>query len=487
MKAQLRFGNGPVEARSLKYVANACCGQLACGSEQTLIRRVVTDSRQTQPGDLFFALAGKRFDGHDFLGEVASKGAAAVVVNREKAPTQLPACAVVVVDDPRRALGRLATRYRQDFNLPVIAVGGSNGKTTVKELVSAVLRQRLETLWSEASFNNDIGVPLTLLRLENRHQVSVVEVGTNHPGELTALVKMLQPKFGVITNIGREHLEFFGDSAGVAQEEGSLAELLPADGMLFINGDCQWADAIASRTMARVVRVGLNPDNDWRAYDIAVGTRGVTFNVAAPKTGFSGQYSVKLLGRHQAVNALFAIAIGETFGLNQSEIRRGLAECSPPKMRLQLWQAGGVWVLDDTYNANADSMTAALQTLRELPCQGRRVAVLGDMAELGAHSLAAHEEIGRVAAELGVEQLFAVGQMANVVARAARTAGLVRIFEFADVEAAANAVKHLVKPGDLVLLKASRIVGMERVAEALRRGEMPRQCRRARSAEKRGR
>ena len=191
--------------------------------------------------------------------------------------------------------------------------------------------------------------------------------------------------------------------------------------------------------------------------------RGVRFQVDGPEAEFSGEYRIQLLGRHQVVNALFAIAVGMELGLGRAEVARGLAECRPPKMRLELWEFGGVRVLDDAYNANADSMVAALQTLRELPCKGRRVAVLGDMAELGAHSEAAHEEVGRRAAELGVGQLFAVGKMAPVMARAARDAGLNRVFEFADVETAAAAVKSFVKTGDVVLLKASRATRLERI------------------------
>ena len=386
----------------------------------------------------------------------------------------------------RAALGKLAAAYRREFALPVIAVGGSNGKTTVKELLASVLRQKFSTLWSESSFNNDIGVPMTLLRLEKSHQAAVLEAGTNHPGELAPLVKMIAPKFGIITSIGREHLEFFGDVAGVAQEEGVLAELLPADGKLFLNGDSEWADKIAARTKAQVVRVGLGEKNDWRAKKIRLDKNGVTFSVAAlcerrggdeearrsqtaaTSEDFAGEYRVNLLGKHQAVNSLLAIAIGVELGLTRDEIRDGLVACPPAKMRLNFWEANGVRVLDDSYNANADSTVAALETLCGLPLQGRRVAVLGDMAELGAHSVAAHAEVGRRAAELAVGQLFAVGKMAAVMAQAARDAGLMRVFEFAEVEAALNVVRSFVKPGDVVLLKASRAARLERIAEMLK-------------------
>jgi UDP-N-acetylmuramoyl-tripeptide--D-alanyl-D-alanine ligase len=457
-----------MESRHMKFIAKACAGKQLSGSPVVLVSGVCTDSRRAQAGDLFVALRGERFDGHDFLDNAIAKGAAAVMVERRKIPAKLPKCAVIAVSNTRKALGKLAAVYRKDFSLPIIVVGGSNGKTTTKDLIASVLRQKLATLWSNASFNNDIGVPLTLLRLEKSHQVAVMEAGTNHPGELAPLVKMIRPKHGVVTNIGREHLEFFGDIDGVVEEEGWLAELLPAEGKLFLDGDNPWTPHILRRTRATVVRIGLAESNDWRAGNIRLNSHSISFQVEAREEKFSGEYRVNLLGRHQAINALFAIAIGAESGLSREEIHRGLAECKPPNMRLQLWECNGVRVLDDAYNANADSTLAALQTLRDLPCNGRRVAVLGDMAELGAHSQAAHAEMGRCTAELGIGQLFAVGKMASVMARAARDAGLNRVFEFTDVESAGAAVKNFVKTGDTLLLKASRAAQLERISEILR-------------------
>jgi len=287
-------------------------------------------------------------------------------------------------------------------------------------------------------------------------------------------VRMVQPIYGVITCVGREHLEFFDDVAGVVQEEGWLAELLPVGGKLFVNGDDEWAAQAAERTRAQVVRVGFAEGCDWRARAVRLNTRGMRFQVDGPDRGWSGEYRIHLLGRHQVVNALFAIAIGMELGLSRAAVARGLAECRPARMRLELKEFHGVRLLDDAYNANADSMAVALETLRDLPCRGRRVAVLGDMAELGSHSESAHEEVGRRAAELGVGQLFAVGKMAAVMAGAARGAGLNRVFEFADVESAAAAVKSFVKAGDVVLLKASRATRFERIAEMLQAGEAAR-------------
>jgi UDP-N-acetylmuramoyl-tripeptide--D-alanyl-D-alanine ligase len=231
---------------------------------------------------------------------------------------------------------------------------------------------------------------------------------------------MIQPRFGVITSIGREHLEFFGDVMGVATEQGIIGELLPSDGKLFLEGDNPYSASIAARASAQVVTLGFSPSNHWRVIHVRAEKLGMTFRVEGPNQDFNGDYRIVLLGRHQAVNALFAIVLGIELGFSREAIERGLAECKPAKMRLQLWEHNGVRILDDAYNANADSMLAALQTLQDFPCKGRRVAVLGDMAELGVHTKAAHEEVGRRAAELGIEQLFAVGAMAGVMARAAR-------------------------------------------------------------------
>lgn len=452
-------------------MVSACGGELIRGSLATPFQRVNTDSRSAQRGDLFIALSGERFEGHDFLGEVTQKGVAAVVVERGRKIDPLPACAVVQVDNTRKAFGQLAKRYREDFSLPMIAVGGSNGKTSTKELIATVLKQKFAALWSEASFNNDVGVPATLLRLDNSHQVAVLEVGTNHPGELQPLLQMIQPQLGVITNIGREHLEFFGDLKGVVAEEGMLAEVLPTKGTLFLNGDNEWTNDLAGRSRAQVVRVGFGEGNDWRALDFRLEPQGMTFRVKSPRAEFDRQYRINLLGRHQVANSLFALAIGAELGLKGDEMERGLAECQPAKMRLQVWEWSGVRVLDDAYNANADSMIAALQVLQELPCKGRRVAVLGDMGELGEHSESAHAEVGRRAAELGVGQLIAVGKMAGVMAAAARQAGLTRVIELAEVEAAVPALKSFLKAGDTVLLKASRASRLERITQALRAGD----------------
>lgn len=448
-------------------MARAASGEQLTGLGETLVKRVCTDSRQVQAGDLFLALRGDRFDGHDFLKDVARQGVAGVMMERDRAVADLP-CAAITVDSTRAALGRLAGQYRADFNLPVIAVAGSNGKTTTKEILASVLRQKFNTLASKASFNNDIGVPTTLLELAAEHEAAVLEFGTNHPGELAPLLRLAQPSYGVLTSIGREHLEFFGDLDGVIREEGTLAEMLPPHGKLFLNADSPGAAAIMARARSAVVTVGLSEEADWRVTNLVFEPAGICFAAQTPRSAFNREFRVPLLGRHQAINSLLSIAVAAELGLTPEEVQRGLLACKAPKMRLQLSEWSGIRILDDAYNANADSMRAALETLADLPCAGRKVAVLGDMAELGAHGAAAHEEIGRLAAFAGIAHLVTVGPMAAVMARTAQEAGLASVAHFDKVDEAALSLKAYLRPRDLVLLKASRATGLERVAEEIR-------------------
>jgi UDP-N-acetylmuramoyl-tripeptide--D-alanyl-D-alanine ligase len=457
-----------MEPRSLEDLADACAGRLLHGNPRTLIRRVSTDSRLAGPGDLFVALAGPRFDGHDFVEQAARQGAAAVLVSGAKFIAPNIPCAVLSVADPRRALGEMAAVYRREFQPQMFAVAGSNGKTSTKDLLASVLRRRWQTLASEASFNNDVGVPLTLFKLEQSHQAAVLEAGTNHPGELAPLLRMIRPRFGVLTGIGREHLEFFGNLEGVAQEEGCLAEALPGEGKLFLNGDSECLAVVKARCWAPVVQVGFSEPNDWQALDAALDDNGTRFQVRSPRGEFDGEYRIQIWGRHHVRNALLALAAGAELGLTPEEARSGLAACPPSKMRMESWEIGGVRILDDAYNANLDSMRAALETLRDIPGFGKRMAVLGDMAELGEESAAAHEEIGRLALRYGVDTLVTVGSWAPWTAQAARESGLEDCHTFETVPEAAAYVKEMMKPGDLVLLKASRTSGFERIGAVLR-------------------
>lgn len=451
----------------LNFIAQSCSGALRHGDGSVAVRRICTDTRQVEPGDLFLALVGERFDGHHFLAQAAQRGAVALLVDQAHPAIGWPTLPTITVANTLEALGQIAAAYCQLYQPAMIAVGGSNGKTTTKEMLASVLRVHFQTLWSEASFNNSIGVPQTLLRLDKTHQAAVLEVGTNHPGELRPLLQMIRPQYGIITSIGREHLEFFGDLDGVAQEEGTLAEMLPARGRLFIHGDSPKVEAIIARAKCPVTTTGFGPANTWRASAVQVTPQGTQFNVQGLRPDFNGEYHVPLFGQHQALNALLVIALSVELGLSRIEISQGLAQCAPAKGRFQVRAVNGFTLVDDTYNANADSMLAALDTLRTLPCPGKRVAVLGDMMELGATSQAAHAEVGRRAAEAGLNALFAVGRWAKVMTEAAQAAGLKSTWDFETIATATPVVKPYLAPGDVVLLKASHATQLEKLSAEL--------------------
>jgi UDP-N-acetylmuramoyl-tripeptide--D-alanyl-D-alanine ligase len=455
-----------MEARDMNWVALASGGKFRSGSAAAPVLRVSTDSRTAGPGDLFVALRGERFDAHDFLPEVVARGVAGVLVAEGCEPRATGNAAVVTVPDTRVGLGRMAAKYRSEYPLPVVCVVGSNGKTTTKDLLAALVAGLGPVHRSEASFNNDVGVPLTLLGLGAGHRVAVLEAGTNHPGELAPLLASIAPKVGVLTGIGREHLEHFGSLEGVAAEEGTIASVLPADGLLVMNGDGDFADGIAARCRAEVVRFGEGVGNAWRVVSSRSTWEGQEFELASPVTGWSGLWRVGVPGRHMAVNAAGALAAACRLGVSVEPARTALAGFRATKQRLEVLEAGGVRILNDCYNANADSMAAALQTLFDLPCAGRRVAVLGDMAELGPASEPAHGEVGMLAVGR-VDMLFAVGQRAGVTAGAAAAAGMDGVSAHADVESLLPVLLEAVRPGDVVLIKASRSARLERVTAGL--------------------
>ena len=456
-----------MEPVTLQFIAEASQGTFHPHEAGCVrVSGVCTDSRHLRAGNLFLALSGERFDGHDFLKDSGLKKASAVVVSQNRltdVPQGIPA---VSVPNTREALGHIAAAYRNRFSLPVFCVAGSNGKTTTKELLAALLETQFSTLRSQASFNNDIGVPLSLLELDGSHRAAVLEAGTNHPGELAPLVRLIAPHYGVVPQIGREHLEHFGDIDGVIAEESALGEGLPADGVLFLNGDCEAARPLASRTLARVVRTGFDAGNDWQARILDNGWTSTRFEVTAPEPEWCGVFEIAVPGRHMVSNAILALAAAAELRVQPEAARKALSQFSGAKQRLQWSEQRGIRWLDDTYNANADSTLAALQTLSELPCTGRRVAVLGDMAELGEHTTEAHREVGAAAYRLGIDLLVCIGHSAGHTADGA--SGLRQVLTFSDVEQAVLALRPLIQPGDCVLAKASRSSRLERLFEALK-------------------
>jgi UDP-N-acetylmuramoyl-tripeptide--D-alanyl-D-alanine ligase len=449
---------------TLAEIAHATAGKLLAGNPALTLREISTDTRKLPAGCLFIAIKGENFDGHSFLPDAAQAGAAAALVHSP--PAALPAgLALVQVDDTRLGMGRLASYIRSHFRGRVIGIGGSNGKTSTKHLVDSVLKQRFRGTRSDKSFNNEIGVPLTLFAAGEQDDYVVVEMGTNHAGEMRVLTRIAQPDIGIIMNAAPEHLEGLGSLDGVRQEEASLVEGLKPAGLLIVNGDDDDLLRYASSYQGRRVTFGWRPTCDLFATDVRCDLGGTRFLV-------NGQWEaqVPLAGRHFAVNALAAIAAGRELGLTARDIAAGLAAASSPDMRMQLSRLGGLTILNDAYNANPASMSAALATLAALDVPGRRVAILGGMRELGPHSAQLHRDLGaEVAQTKEIDLLITVGDLAKDIATGARAAGMQEVQELESSEAAKAILPPLLQPTDTLLLKGSRGVRVEKVLEALDR------------------
>ncbi|SDX94916.1 UDP-N-acetylmuramoyl-tripeptide--D-alanyl-D-alanine ligase [Collimonas sp. OK242] len=445
-------------------------GLPAAGS-QVVVHGLSTDSRAVTPGSLFVALRGERFDAHDFLDQVVAQGAAAVVVERAPATLTVPA---LLVDDTRIALGTIGQRWRQQFTLPLIAVTGSNGKTTVKEMIAAILVAAFgidKSLATRGNFNNEIGVPLTLLRLEASHQAAVIELGMNHPGEIALLTALAEPTVALVNNAQREHQEFMASVAAVAEENGSVIRGLPANGIAVFPADDPytelWRGYAADK--AGSISFGLTPDADVSAsYTKAANGFGSDLMVSATTATGPQKFAVQLsaAGEHNVRNALAAIACTLAIGIDIAAIRRGLESFAPVSGRLQrkLAQAAGcagALVIDDTYNANPDSMRAAIDVLAQTA--EPRLLVLGDMGEVGNEGREFHQEIGAYAKQRGVTRLFTLGDMA---ADASAAFGP-QAQHFNDIAALLAALDAAMTPDATVLIKGSRFMKMERVVQHL--------------------
>lgn len=453
---------------SLSFIASATGGELWNVEATDMATGLSTDSRSLSRGDLFVALVGERHDAHGFLTPEMGRVASACMVERGRLGEELSGLPLIQVENSRAALGRLGSQYRGSFNLPVVCVTGSNGKTSTKRFLQTVLSARYQVCASPASFNNDIGVPLSLMNLEAQSTAGVFEVGTNHPGEIKPLVEMVKPNIGVMTSLGRSHMEFFGSVEAIADEKGWLAELLPAEGLFVVNGDMPHLERVLERVRARVVKVGFGEGNDWIVRSEGIGTGGMDFSVAAPAFDGACRFHLPVIGRHHLINATLAMAVGSELGLTPDELVRMTAQCEPAPMRADWESHGGVVVFDDTYNANADSMIAALQTLKDYPLTGARWAVVGDMGELGEFSAAGHREVGQIAAELGIDHVVGVGEWAGEVCAAARKGGVSSTYSFTEAGDVLPWLEPQLTSGDGILLKASRSTGLEGLAATLR-------------------
>jgi UDP-N-acetylmuramoyl-tripeptide--D-alanyl-D-alanine ligase len=450
-------------------------GTLLAGSADAVCTSAVIDSRKVEPGALFVAIRGPNHDAHAFLPDTVRAGARAVVVERAAFDARggaaaLPGpVAVIGVDDTTAALGALAAGHRRGFTGPVIAITGSNGKTTTKEMTAAILATRAPCLWTEGNLNNQYGLPLTLLRLAPEHRAAVVEIGTNHPGEIAPLAAIAAPTVGVITNVGTAHIEHLGSQDGIAQEKGALFAALGPDAVAVANLDDPRVAAQLARTRARRLGFGRSPEADVRAaHERALPDGGVAFELIAP----AGRRTVEVhgVGTALVINALAAAAAALAAGATLDDVARGLAAWRPPAGRLHpLVLPSGVTLLDDSYNANPQSMEVALRSLAALAAGRRGLAVLGDMGELGASAPEAHRAAGRLAAELGLDRVFALGEHAGEVLAGAVAAGLppARGWAGKDVEELTARLRAVLREGDWVLVKGSRAMRMERIVQAL--------------------
>lgn len=423
---------------------------------QATLADVCTDTRKIQPGSLFVCLRGERFDGHSFASQAAQLGAAALLVDHP-VDADVPQ---LVVTDTGKALLQLAGWYRRQFRLPVVGLTGSVGKTTTKEFVALVLGAKYNTLKTQGNLNNEIGVPQMLFRLEDSHTAAVIEMGMNHFGEISRLTRAVAPTVGLITNIGVSHIENLGSRAGILQAKLEILEGMAPDAPLIVNMD---------NDMLRTVKLGDRPlltfaiddqSADFTATDIA--EQGSTTTFTVHHSTFTQPVTIPTVGIHNVYNALAAMAVGYVTGVDPVAAAAALANYVPAGMRQNLVQVGGVQVIEDCYNASPDSMRAALQTLGKLPVH-RRYAVLGAMLELGDYAKEAHTQVGKMAAENGIDGVLAYGADAAYIVEAAKQAGLENARLFDTKEALAQSLAQQVQPGDGVLFKGSRGMHLEDV------------------------
>jgi UDP-N-acetylmuramoyl-tripeptide--D-alanyl-D-alanine ligase len=438
------------------------------------IARITTDSRDVRPKDLFVALQGERYDGHDFVGEALRRGAVGAIVRGDAGdrPTGDGAL-LLAVPDTLRAYQQLAAHHRSRFDVPLVAVTGSNGKTTSKDMTAAVLAERGTVLKTEGNLNNQVGVPRTLLGLSRRHEAAVIELGVDRVGQTTRLCEIVRPTIGIITNIGPDHLEFLGTIEVSAQSKAELLDMMPADGAVVLNADDPYYGYLAAWARCRVVSFGLSDAAQVSAREVIQDVdRGLRFQLVLPGRTRHPHAILRVHGAHNLSNALAAAAVGHLVGMSGLAIARGLATFRPASMRSEVSRAGGVTIINDCYNANPSSMKAAIDLLVGLGAGSRTIAVLGDMLELGAASAELHREVGVHLGRAGVAELIAVGELGRGLAEGARSGGLPpeRIREAADGGEAARAARALLRAGDVVLVKASRGMRLEQVVDALKAG-----------------
>ena len=458
---------------SAARLAEIVTGEVVAGLPQSVFRGVEVDTRAIHRGMAFFALPGERVDGHGFVGAAAAAGARVAVVSRFDATVvqQLgdTAFAVVLVADVAEALRALAAHHRGTLRCPVIGITGSTGKTSTKDFLVAALGTDRNVCATRGNRNNELGVPLTVLEAGQSTGVLIVEMGMRAEGEIEGLCTVARPTDGIVTNIGQTHLETLGSQEAIARAKGELVGCIPSSGRVFLNGDDAWSRSLEARSAAPVTWYGLGKSVDVRATDLVVDDLGrPSFTLHAGPD--SARVSLPLPGRHHAYTAAAAAAAALYLGVPLADVAARLRDVRVTDMRMQVFlAANGVTVVNDAYNANPTSMRAAVDALADMKSSGERVAVLGDMAELGSLTELAHFRIGEALARTGIEQLVTVGERARRIAEGALAVGMApeRVRPCATVEEASEVLDDLVSAGDVVLVKASRSMGLERIVEMI--------------------
>ncbi len=452
---------------TVAQIVEATQGRLIQGQREALASSISIDSRKLTSGQAFVAIRGASFDGHQFIDSAIAHACACVIVDEQgrsilKPDWKVP---VVVVADTTQALGNLARYHRRRLKARVVAITGSCGKTTTKDLIAHLLDDDGSVLKSYGNQNNHIGVPLTLLALRPQHRIAIVEMGTNHPGEIAALGRIAEPDIAVITNVGPAHLEFLGSIEGVMQEKLSLLAALAADGNAILPGDQLDVCLEATRRLpvgARVVSAGTSDRSDLQAVDVQRSANGMVMRLR----DLPQQWTVPLSGFHNVENAILAIACAWVMGVPLSVCRSRLATFEATAQRSEIIRCQTITILNDCYNANPLSVARALETLRDMDVR-RRIAVVGDMLELGDFAPSAHEAIGRMASQLGIDAVMAIGDYAECVAHGARTARSAVVATFRTVDDLLEQLPRVLEPGDGVLVKGSRKLNLERVTDFL--------------------
>ena len=453
----------------MNEIENKLLAELLGRVERVEIKGISIDSRNIKEGELFIAIKGDRFDGHDFVPDAMKRGAWGALVERsalEKKYERLGGLKnILAVEDTVCALQEMSFMHRKKYSLPVVGITGSNGKTTTKEMLACILKQKGPVLKNEGNLNNHIGVPLTLLKLGAHHKSAAVEMGMSAPGEIDVLARLVSPEVGVITNIGPAHLEFLGSMDMVAAAKAELLNNLKHEGTAVLNADDPYFDTLKNKFGGRVLSFGIEKKADARAVDIKQGKNFTDFTIKADDSRV--HVRLQAVGRHNIYNALAAAAAALALEMPIDAIKYGLDEFAPVAMRSELKVMNGRTVLADCYNANPGSMKAALETLASLKGRMKAVAVLGDMLELGDAGVEAHREIGRTAAKLGVDVLITVGELARHMLEGAAGAGMAkdRLFSAGSHSEAAELLRKQTANGDAVLVKGSRGMKMEKILE----------------------